>query len=198
MNIPADKGFAGNVAVAILGCAVVLAIAFQISQSLAHDQAIRGNEPGNRELDAAVQAVADGLPAAPVAVVASDGAVNESGGPEENLGLYGETSAEEQGEDSAAGLGAESPSSALATPSADERPMSPPRQVTPAPMREINPLEGHTIWRQAADEIGEASRMSAERKPEIARAAAPLVEMIRGNRRSSERVPGAENDDGLQ
>jgi len=213
-----DRGFAGVVAVAVLGCAVILAIAFQISEGLAMEGDRRGGGP------ATAPRAAEGLTGAalepvPASGVAPDGAVDAETG-------FGRESGAEQGAAESTPADASGLALALGLTSApaDARATPPARQGTPAAAKEINPAEGHTVSPQPADESGGRARKAprrpdgqagtphmtaSDRESSSAPATAassgtpgltagetpPAIEMIRGTRRSTEPIAAKDNQD---
>lgn len=203
------------VAVALLGCAVILAIAFQISKGLAME-AERQDGGAGIESELA-DAPADGaLGSGPTLSVDPKPASAGAGG-------MGEASGAEHGS-------AEAPPSAVSGLDHTEEVSSTApepgnrtggRMGTPRQAKEINPVEGHTVSPQPADEIGERARKSSLREhgqtriPDVTSSdptspgapvlrapagasreeAARAVEMIRGTRRSTEPVAASENQD---
>lgn len=211
-----DRGFAGVVAVAVLGCAVILAIAFQISEGLAME-AERGGPGIGSEAD---EASTDGAfePGAPPTgnsrlPTASIDGLGEETGPDQHSTETPPTTV--AGLDQAEELTSAAPESGN---------MPGEQQGTPTPAREINPAKGHTVSPQPADEIEERARKgplrqdSRTRVPNVtskdpnsprapvledpngaagvaATEVAPAIEMIRGTRRSTEPIAASENED---
>lgn len=203
------------VAVALLGCAVILAIAFQISEGLAMEAERQGGGAGiESDLE---EAPADGaLGSGPTLSVDPKPASAGAGG-------MGEASGAEHGSDESAprAVSGLDHTDELSSTAPEAGNMTGGRMGTPTQAKEINPAEGHTVSPQPADEIGERARKSPLREqsqtriPDVtsndptspgapvlrapdgaSRAeAARAIEMIRGTRRSTEPVAASENED---
>jgi len=213
-----DRGFEGVLAVAVLGCAVILAIAFQISEGLAIEGESRGTlAPSPPRADAEPTGQPP-KPAQTMNAAADEAEAWESGtGPAAIVTVdQAETTPHDSTDiDPPAGL-------VLATSGPGTKPSA--GKGMPAATGEINPAEGHTVSLHPADEMGEPRRISPPRRDEFvgmpnmtasdhdssnalgapapngtfdqaADTPPPAVEMIRGIRRSSEAIAVTEKED---
>lgn len=210
-----DRGFAGIVAVALLGCAVVLAIAFQISEGLEMEAAGYGGgqeAPHDKRESPELAGRPSGIPetGGRQTDMAGSGGLGEICGPAHD--------STETPACAISGLGHDEGPASAALESGD---MTGGQKGTPIPTKEINPAEGHTVSPRAADEIEERAPnnpfrehgetripnvtsndptspgTSALEAPNGAASAetAPAIEMIRGTRRSTEPIAAPENQD---